>query len=115
MTFPSCFGIVLTAVTCLPAPGGTRIDDSDKTKMTNHCVFSANEDHETIRNYAQVEPGMQSGDRSPQTDMKGEEPLNNSARQLSCVWKNTVASLASTNILEDPIPLPHLQFSRCPL
>lgn len=38
------------------APGGTRIDDGDKTKMTNHCVFSANEDHETIRNYAQVEP-----------------------------------------------------------
>ena len=37
------------------APGGTRIDDGDKTKMTNHCVFSANEDHETIRNYAQVE------------------------------------------------------------
>ena len=40
----------------LLAPGGTRIDDGDKTKMTNHCVFSANEDHETIRNYAQVEP-----------------------------------------------------------
>ncbi|XP_012514847.1 PREDICTED: basic leucine zipper and W2 domain-containing protein 2 [Propithecus coquereli] len=36
------------------APGGTRIDDGDKTKKTNHCVFSANEDHETIRNYAQV-------------------------------------------------------------
>uniref|UniRef100_A0A5F9CCX8 eIF5-mimic protein 1 n=1 Tax=Oryctolagus cuniculus TaxID=9986 RepID=A0A5F9CCX8_RABIT len=36
------------------APGGTRIDDGDKTKMTNHCVFSANEDHETIRNYAQL-------------------------------------------------------------
>uniref|UniRef100_A0A3Q2IEI4 5MP1/2-like HEAT domain-containing protein n=1 Tax=Equus caballus TaxID=9796 RepID=A0A3Q2IEI4_HORSE len=29
-------------------PGGTRIDDGDKTKMTNHCVFSANEDHEII-------------------------------------------------------------------
>nr|KAF6319206.1 basic leucine zipper and W2 domains 2 [Myotis myotis] len=36
------------------APGGTRIDDGDKTKMTNHCVFSAKEDHETIRNHAQV-------------------------------------------------------------
>ncbi|XP_004400260.1 PREDICTED: basic leucine zipper and W2 domain-containing protein 2 isoform X2 [Odobenus rosmarus divergens] len=36
------------------APGGTRIDDGDKTKMTNHCVFSASEDHETIRNYAQL-------------------------------------------------------------
>lgn len=40
------------------APGGTRIDDGDKTKMTNHCVFSAKEDHETIRNHAQVEPIM---------------------------------------------------------
>lgn len=36
------------------APGGTHIDDGDKTKMTTHCVFSASEDHETIRNYAQV-------------------------------------------------------------
>ncbi|XP_077667536.1 eIF5-mimic protein 1 isoform X3 [Eretmochelys imbricata] len=36
------------------APGGTRIDDNDKTKMTSHCVFSADEDHDTIRNYAQV-------------------------------------------------------------
>nr|KAF6468987.1 basic leucine zipper and W2 domains 2 [Molossus molossus] len=26
------------------APGGTRIDDGDKTKMTNHCVFSAKEE-----------------------------------------------------------------------
>ncbi|KAM9307906.1 eIF5-mimic protein 1 [Gastrophryne carolinensis] len=36
------------------APGGTRIDDGDKTKVTNNCVFGANEDHETMRNYAQV-------------------------------------------------------------
>ncbi|XP_053876348.1 eIF5-mimic protein 1 isoform X2 [Malaclemys terrapin pileata] len=36
------------------APGGTRIDDNDKTKMTSHCVFSADEDHDTIRNYAQL-------------------------------------------------------------
>nr|XP_014436698.1 basic leucine zipper and W2 domain-containing protein 2 [Pelodiscus sinensis] len=36
------------------APGGTRIDDNDKTKMTSHCVFSADEDYDTIRNYAQV-------------------------------------------------------------
>ncbi|XP_058678320.1 eIF5-mimic protein 1 isoform X2 [Ammospiza caudacuta] len=35
-------------------PGGTRIDDNDKTKMTNHCVFFADEDHDAIRNYAQV-------------------------------------------------------------
>ncbi|XP_071661182.1 eIF5-mimic protein 1 isoform X1 [Patagioenas fasciata] len=36
------------------APGGTRIDDNDKTKMTNHCVFFADEDHDAIRNYAQL-------------------------------------------------------------
>ncbi|NXT05197.1 BZW2 protein, partial [Prunella fulvescens] len=39
------------------APGGTRIDDNDKTKMTNHCVFFADEDHDAIRNYAQVSKG----------------------------------------------------------
>ncbi|XP_028672857.1 eIF5-mimic protein 1 [Erpetoichthys calabaricus] len=36
------------------APGGTRIDDNDKTKVTDYCVFAATEDHSTIRNYAQV-------------------------------------------------------------
>ncbi|XP_041421875.1 basic leucine zipper and W2 domain-containing protein 2 isoform X2 [Xenopus laevis] len=36
------------------APGGSRIDDGDKAKQTNHCVFSAEEDYETMRNYAQV-------------------------------------------------------------
>lgn len=40
------------------APGGTRIDDNDKTKMTNHCVFFADEDHDAIRNYAQVSKGV---------------------------------------------------------
>lgn len=36
------------------APGGTRIDDADKTKVTQHCVFNAEENHTTIRSYAQV-------------------------------------------------------------
>ncbi|XP_063780477.1 eIF5-mimic protein 1 isoform X1 [Pseudophryne corroboree] len=36
------------------APGGTRIDDGDKTKVTSNCVFGADEDYETMRNYAQV-------------------------------------------------------------
>lgn len=50
------FAVVLTVtISLFSAPGGTRIDDGDKTKMTNHCVFSAKEDHETIRNHAQVE------------------------------------------------------------
>ncbi|KAJ8367665.1 hypothetical protein AAFF_G00313650 [Aldrovandia affinis] len=36
------------------APGGTRIDDGDKTKVTNHCVFTAPENHASLRSYAQV-------------------------------------------------------------
>ncbi|KAK1173161.1 basic leucine zipper and W2 domain-containing protein 2 [Acipenser oxyrinchus oxyrinchus] len=36
------------------APGGTRIDDGDKNKVTVHCVFTASEDHSTLRSYAQV-------------------------------------------------------------
>ncbi|XP_018424465.1 PREDICTED: basic leucine zipper and W2 domain-containing protein 2 [Nanorana parkeri] len=36
------------------APGGTRIDDGDKAKVANNCVFGANEDYETMRSYAQV-------------------------------------------------------------
>ncbi|KAG7457520.1 hypothetical protein MATL_G00228080 [Megalops atlanticus] len=36
------------------APGGTQIDDGDKTKVTDHCVFKAPENHGAIRSYAQV-------------------------------------------------------------
>ncbi|KAJ8273864.1 hypothetical protein GJAV_G00106360 [Gymnothorax javanicus] len=36
------------------APGGTRIDEGDKTKVTEHCVFTAEENHASIRSYAQV-------------------------------------------------------------
>nr|XP_023665466.1 basic leucine zipper and W2 domain-containing protein 2 isoform X1 [Paramormyrops kingsleyae] len=36
------------------APGGTRIDDTDKSKVTEHCVFNADEDHAAVRTYAQV-------------------------------------------------------------
>lgn len=73
----SC-SVILTAITCLSAPGGTRIDDGDKTKMTNHCVFSAKEDHETIRNYAQVECGSARGravcwDWGTWAEMEGEQ------------------------------------------
>lgn len=38
----------------LVAPGGTRIDDGDKTKVTEHCVFTAEENQTAIRSYAQV-------------------------------------------------------------
>uniref|UniRef100_A0A8C9RWN4 eIF5-mimic protein 1 n=1 Tax=Scleropages formosus TaxID=113540 RepID=A0A8C9RWN4_SCLFO len=36
------------------APGGTRIDDADKSKVTTQCVFRAPEEHAAIRTYAQV-------------------------------------------------------------
>ncbi|KAL4629647.1 basic leucine zipper and W2 domain-containing protein 2 isoform X1 [Arapaima gigas] len=36
------------------APGGTRIDDTDKSKVTELCVFHAAEEHAAIRTYAQV-------------------------------------------------------------
>lgn len=37
------------------APGGTRIDESDKTKVTAYCVFTTEESHAALRLYAQVE------------------------------------------------------------
>ncbi|XP_052326067.1 eIF5-mimic protein 1 isoform X3 [Oncorhynchus keta] len=36
------------------APGGTRIDEGDKTKVTEHCVFTTKENHANLRHYAQV-------------------------------------------------------------
>ncbi|TRY98542.1 hypothetical protein DNTS_025157 [Danionella cerebrum] len=36
------------------APGGTRIDDGDKSKVTENCVFNAEETHTAVRSYAQV-------------------------------------------------------------
>uniref|UniRef100_A0A6Q2ZHV2 eIF5-mimic protein 1 n=1 Tax=Esox lucius TaxID=8010 RepID=A0A6Q2ZHV2_ESOLU len=36
------------------APGGTRIDEGDKSKVTEHCVFTAEQDHASLRRYAQV-------------------------------------------------------------
>uniref|UniRef100_A0A4W6FI36 eIF5-mimic protein 1 n=1 Tax=Lates calcarifer TaxID=8187 RepID=A0A4W6FI36_LATCA len=36
------------------APGGTRIDDSDKTKVTAYCVFTTDESHAALRLHAQV-------------------------------------------------------------
>uniref|UniRef100_A0A2D4Q6C1 5MP1/2-like HEAT domain-containing protein n=1 Tax=Micrurus surinamensis TaxID=129470 RepID=A0A2D4Q6C1_MICSU len=44
------------------APGGTRIDDNDKTKTTNQCVFAAVEDHDALRHYAQLSGGATSRD-----------------------------------------------------
>ncbi|XP_016110267.1 basic leucine zipper and W2 domain-containing protein 2-like [Sinocyclocheilus grahami] len=37
----------------LSAPGGTRIDDGDKTKVTEHCMFKTEENHTAVRSYAQ--------------------------------------------------------------
>ncbi|XP_069050842.1 eIF5-mimic protein 1 isoform X1 [Lepisosteus oculatus] len=36
------------------APGGTRMDDGDRSKVTEHCVFAAAESHAAVRGYAQV-------------------------------------------------------------
>uniref|UniRef100_A0AAY4CME9 eIF5-mimic protein 1 n=1 Tax=Denticeps clupeoides TaxID=299321 RepID=A0AAY4CME9_9TELE len=36
------------------APGGTRIDDGDRSKVTKHCVFTTEETHSAVRSYAQV-------------------------------------------------------------
>uniref|UniRef100_A0A8C4IMF8 eIF5-mimic protein 1 n=1 Tax=Dicentrarchus labrax TaxID=13489 RepID=A0A8C4IMF8_DICLA len=36
------------------APGGTRIDEGDKTKVTAYCVFTTEESHAALRLYAQV-------------------------------------------------------------
>ncbi|XP_071356287.1 eIF5-mimic protein 1 [Trachinotus anak] len=36
------------------APGGTRIDEGDKTKVTVYCVFTTEESHAALRLYAQV-------------------------------------------------------------
>lgn len=38
------------------APGGTRIDEGDKTKVTAYCVFTTEESHAALRLYAQVRP-----------------------------------------------------------
>ncbi|XP_031442461.1 basic leucine zipper and W2 domain-containing protein 2, partial [Clupea harengus] len=44
----------LTSCSVATAPGGTRIDDGDKTKVTEQCVFRVEENHTVIRRYAQV-------------------------------------------------------------
>ncbi|KAM6958706.1 eIF5-mimic protein 1 [Aplochiton taeniatus] len=36
------------------APGGTRIDEGDKTKVTAHCVFTTEQNHAALCRYAQV-------------------------------------------------------------
>lgn len=38
------------------APGGTRIDEGDKAKVTAYCVFTTEESHAALRLYAQVHP-----------------------------------------------------------
>uniref|UniRef100_A0A4W3HGL0 eIF5-mimic protein 1 n=1 Tax=Callorhinchus milii TaxID=7868 RepID=A0A4W3HGL0_CALMI len=51
------------------APGGTRIDDGDKTKVTEYCVFGATEDQETIRDYAQLLLFLKAFSTSEQTKL----------------------------------------------
>ncbi|XP_046875825.1 basic leucine zipper and W2 domain-containing protein 2 isoform X2 [Hypomesus transpacificus] len=46
------FDILITG--SMLAPGGTRIDEGDKTKVTAHCVFTIEENHSALKRYAQV-------------------------------------------------------------
>lgn len=49
------------------APGGTRIDEGDKTKVTVYCVFTTEESHAALRLYAQVHPRSPSHSLCPPT------------------------------------------------
>uniref|UniRef100_A0A4W4G809 eIF5-mimic protein 1 n=1 Tax=Electrophorus electricus TaxID=8005 RepID=A0A4W4G809_ELEEL len=51
------------------APGGTRIDDGDKAKVTEHCVFTAEEDHAAVHSYAQLLLFLKAFSESEQTKL----------------------------------------------
>uniref|UniRef100_A0A673G303 eIF5-mimic protein 1 n=1 Tax=Sinocyclocheilus rhinocerous TaxID=307959 RepID=A0A673G303_9TELE len=51
------------------APGGTRIDDGDKTKVTEHCMFRTEENHTAVRSYAQLLLFLKAFTESEQTKL----------------------------------------------
>uniref|UniRef100_A0AAZ3S6Q0 eIF5-mimic protein 1 n=1 Tax=Oncorhynchus tshawytscha TaxID=74940 RepID=A0AAZ3S6Q0_ONCTS len=51
------------------APGGTRIDEGDKTKVTEHCVFTTKENHANLRHYAQLLLFLKAFSESEQTKL----------------------------------------------
>uniref|UniRef100_A0A668A413 eIF5-mimic protein 1 n=1 Tax=Myripristis murdjan TaxID=586833 RepID=A0A668A413_9TELE len=51
------------------APGGTRIDEGDKTKVTAHCVFTTEESHSALRLYAQLLLFLKAFTESEQTKL----------------------------------------------
>uniref|UniRef100_A0A8C1PWK1 eIF5-mimic protein 1 n=2 Tax=Cyprinus carpio TaxID=7962 RepID=A0A8C1PWK1_CYPCA len=51
------------------APGGTRIDDGDKTKVTEHCMFRTEENHPAVRSYAQLLLFLKAFTESEQTKL----------------------------------------------
>uniref|UniRef100_A0A672G0Y6 eIF5-mimic protein 1 n=1 Tax=Salarias fasciatus TaxID=181472 RepID=A0A672G0Y6_SALFA len=57
------------------APGGTRIDEGDRTKAAAHCVFTAEESHAALRLYAQVPPIQISGEGLRGGNQKGRKLL----------------------------------------
>uniref|UniRef100_A0A671M5X7 eIF5-mimic protein 1 n=1 Tax=Sinocyclocheilus anshuiensis TaxID=1608454 RepID=A0A671M5X7_9TELE len=51
------------------APGGTRIDNGDKTKVTEHCMFKTEENHTAVRSYAQLLLFLKAFTESEQTKL----------------------------------------------
>uniref|UniRef100_A0A8B9LFV9 eIF5-mimic protein 1 n=1 Tax=Astyanax mexicanus TaxID=7994 RepID=A0A8B9LFV9_ASTMX len=51
------------------APGGTRMDEGDKTKVTDHCVFTAEENQTALRGYAQLLLFLKAFSESEQTKL----------------------------------------------
>uniref|UniRef100_A0AAY4CNF5 eIF5-mimic protein 1 n=1 Tax=Denticeps clupeoides TaxID=299321 RepID=A0AAY4CNF5_9TELE len=51
------------------APGGTRIDDGDRSKVTKHCVFTTEETHSAVRSYAQLLLFLKAFTESEQTKL----------------------------------------------
>uniref|UniRef100_A0A3B4U467 eIF5-mimic protein 1 n=1 Tax=Seriola dumerili TaxID=41447 RepID=A0A3B4U467_SERDU len=51
------------------APGGTRIDEGDKTKVTAFCVFTTEESHAALRLYAQLLLFLKAFSESEQTKL----------------------------------------------
>lgn len=47
--------VTLHVLVLSSAPGGTRIDEGDTTKVTAYCVFTAEESHAALRLNAQVQ------------------------------------------------------------
>uniref|UniRef100_A0A3B4BY21 eIF5-mimic protein 1 n=1 Tax=Pygocentrus nattereri TaxID=42514 RepID=A0A3B4BY21_PYGNA len=82
------------------APGGTRIDDGDKTKVTEHCVFTAEENQTAIRSYAQLLLFLKAFTESEQTKLA---MLTGILLANSILPPQILTSLFSDNIVKEGI------------